>query len=122
MTCVVSPTTYPSKKASAAMKHPHQFQMYHPNSTPIQFTGQASWVEKYGFYVWEEVCDRCRLNTWYTTALIAEELPTLQLHKSLRVRYLRAVLKTIITDFAEQPDVYKGKCPVIYFSTRFMLV
>ncbi len=86
---------------------------------PLAFSGQESFIAKYGNSVWIEVCEMCDTGNYYNVRYIASRLPTLQGYKNPG-KYLRVVLANVILERqAEGLDT-----PVEFFANRriFMLL
>jgi len=86
-------------------------QMRYPEKTPTAFSGAQRFVEDNGMAVWCELCDTAMPGKWFNVKTVAAELESLRLYRSPD-RYLRAVLKAVITDYAERPDEYEFGLPV----------
>lgn len=79
-----------------------------PVGTPLAFSGGQQFVEKYGDYVWAELCDTAQTGQWLPVQWLADQLPSLQRYSArLRVRYLAQVLKAVQKDFIERPEAYQ---------------
>ena len=90
--------------------NPHQ-QMRYPASTPTVFSGAKRFVEENGGAVWCELCDTVMPDEWFRVTDVAVKLESLRLYRNPE-RYLRAVLKAAIADYAERPDEYEKGPPV----------
>ena len=82
--------------------------MRYPNTTPLAFSGARRWVETHGDQTWNELCDCDEVlpDTWFNVAAVAAKLPSLQSYTRPEL-YLRAVLKAIVADYMERPEVYE---------------
>jgi hypothetical protein len=85
--------------------------MRYPDWTPTCFSGAKRFVERYGFQVWTELCDEALPGEWFRVMDVASRLPTLRQYERPE-RYLRAVLKAVLADFADRPDAYDGHSPI----------
>jgi len=86
-------------------------QMHYPEKTPTAFSGAQRFVEDNGMAVWCDLCDTVMPGEWFGVAEVAVKLESLRLYRNPE-RYLRAVLKAIIADYAERPDKYEFGLPV----------
>jgi len=85
--------------------------MRYPPSTPTQFSNAKQFVETRGNQVWYELTDEVMPDEWFRPCDIAHKLPSIQKYKNPE-RYLRAVLKAILTDFKENPSAYGKRAPI----------
>ena len=92
------------------LMNPHQ-QMRYPVRTPTVFSGAKRFVEENGVAVWCDLCDTVMPGEWFAVAEVAVKLESLRLYRNPE-RYLRAVLKAAIADYAERPDEYEFGAPV----------
>ena len=83
----------------------------YPDSTPMVFAGAKRFVESHGMQVWCELCNEVLPGEWFRVSDVASQLASLQGYRHPE-RYLRAVLKAVITDFEQRPDAYEGRAPV----------
>ena len=86
-------------------------QMRYPAGTPSAFSGAKRFVEENGVAVWCELCDSVMPDEWFSVSDVAVKLECLRLYRN-PARYLRAVLKAIMADYAERPDEYEKGPPV----------
>ena len=85
--------------------------MRYPQTTPTVFSGAKAFVEQHGVTVWCELCDTVMPDRWFNVTTTARQLDCLR-HYSKPERYLQAVLKAVIADYAERPDAYEHRPPV----------
>ena len=85
--------------------------MRYPVSTPITFSGAQRFVEQHGIDVWSELCDTVMPDEWFNIRTTAMRLDCIS-HYAKPERYLQAVLKAVIADYAERPDDYEHRPPV----------
>ena len=85
--------------------------MRYPARTPMLFSGGQRFVEQHGIEVWSELCDTVMPDQWFNVTETAHRLDCLRQYQG-PARYLRAVLKAIMTDYAERPDAYGHRPPV----------
>ncbi len=86
-------------------------QMPYPQTTPTVFSGAKAFVEQHGVTVWCELCDTVTPDQWFHVKTTARQLHCLKRYRKPE-RYLQAVLKAVIADFEERPDVYESRPPV----------
>lgn len=79
--------------------------MHYPQSTPTEFSNAESFVTRHGAAVWCELCDNFPATYWLDVKQIAPRLPSLMKYAQPE-RYLRAVLKAVLADYRENPDLY----------------
>ncbi len=91
--------------------------MRYPASTPMLFSGAQRFVEQHGVAVWSELCDTVMPEEWFNVTETARKLDCLRQYQ-LPERYLRAVLKAIMADYAERPDAYEHRPPIKLRGTR----
>ena len=84
------------------LMNPHQLMRY-PARTPTMFSGAKRFVEENGVAVWCDLCDTVMPGEWFGVAEVAVKLESLQNYRNPE-RYLRAVLKAVIADYAERPS------------------
>ncbi len=85
--------------------------MRYPQTTPTVFSGAKAFVEQHGVTVWCELCDTVTPDQWFHVTTTARRLDCLK-HYSKPERYLQAVLKAVIADYAQRPDAYEQRPPV----------
>ena len=85
--------------------------MIYPDTTPTVFSGARRFVEDHGHDVWCELCDTVTPDQWFHVKTTAKQLDCLKQY-SKPERYLQAVLKAVIADYAERPDAYEHRPPV----------
>ena len=90
--------------------NPHQ-PMRYPEGTPTGFSGAKRLVEENGSAIWCELCDTVMPGEWFDVTAVAAKLESLRLYRNPH-RYLRAVLKAVLADYAERPDEYEKVPPV----------
>ena len=88
----------------------YQTKMRYPTATPTQFGGAKAFVETYGNAVWADLCDSMPTGEVIRVCDAAAALNTLSGYVQPE-RYLRAVLKAILTDYDERPDAYEHQPP-----------
>ena len=86
-------------------------QMRYPASTPMLFSGAQRFVEQHGVTVWSELCDTVMPDEMFNVTETARRLDCLRQYRDPE-RYLRAVLKAVMADYAERPDEYEKGPPV----------
>ncbi len=91
--------------------------MRYPASTPMLFSGAQRFVEQHGVAVWSELCDTVMPEEWFNVTETARRLDCLRQYRGPE-RYLRAVLKAIMADYAERPDAYEHRPPIKLRGTR----
>ena len=67
-------------------------------------------VEQHGI-VLSELCDTVMPDKWFNVTETARRLDCLRQYQGPE-RYLRAVLKAILADYAERPDAYEYQPPI----------
>ena len=92
------------------LMNPHQLMRY-PARTPTVFSGAKRFVEDNGVAVWCDLCDTVMPEEWFSVSEVAVNLESLRNYRNPE-RYLRAVLKAVIADYAERPDEYALGPPV----------
>ena len=92
------------------LMNPHQLMRY-PARTPTVFSGAKRFVEENGVAVWCDLCDTVMPEEWFSVSEVAVNLESLRNYRNPE-RYLRAVLKAVIADYAERPDEYALGPPV----------
>jgi len=85
--------------------------MRYPANTPMLFSGAQRFVEQHGIAVWSELCDTVMPDKWFNVTETARRLDCLRQYQGPE-RYLRAVLKAILADYAERPDAYEYQPPI----------
>lgn len=85
--------------------------MRYPQTTPTVFSGAKAFVEQHGVPVSCELCDTVTPDQWFQVTSTAKQLDCLR-HYRKPERYLQAVLKAVIADYAERPDAYEHRPPV----------
>ena len=85
--------------------------MRYPASTPTAFSGAQRFVEQRGIDVWSELCDTVMPDQFFNVSEVASRLDSLSGYQ-MPERYLRAVLKAVMADYADRPDDYEHHPPV----------
>lgn len=95
----------------------YSVRMRYPDATPMQFSGAKAFVETHGSAVWIDLCDTFPTGEPIRLIDAAAKLTTLANYVGPE-RYLRAVLKAVITDYHERMDDYEHKPPFTVIGTR----
>jgi hypothetical protein len=82
-----------------------------PSTTPMVFSGARRFVEQHGVEVWSELCDTVMPDDWFNIKITAAQLDCIK-HYAKPERYLQAVLKAVMADYAERPEDYGLRPPV----------
>lgn len=85
--------------------------MHYPSATPMVFSGARRFVEQRGVEVWSELCDTVMPDEWFNIKTTASQMDCIR-HYAKPERYLQAVLKAVMADYAERPDDYEHRPPV----------
>ena len=95
----------------------YSVRMRYPDATPMQFSGAKAFVGTHGNAVWIDLCDSFPTGEPIRLIDAATKLTTLSTY-SHPVRYLRAVLYAILTDYHERQDDYEHKPPFTVIGSR----
>lgn len=93
--------------------------MRYPDRTPLSFSAARTFVQRHGFEVWSALCDTVPADEWFDVTAAARQLGC-RAHYQNPGKYLRVVLKAIIADYAERPDDYENRPPVVIRGNRMI--